>query len=237
MTKFFISLCFLFFHVNAILAQNTKEQINAIKLDESYVYGESKNKIHDTAMSYAVQDLLNNVNALRSETGLSSLGETDINNKYKELLYQRGDLVYIFIYLKKDEVLNNFSCSIQPLVSVIDEDEVDVDPNLIAFENTINGQFVDEILQNIIERQMIDNVYGYLQQAKANNKIEDFAKAKQMTEIPDCAFLVIYNRTYEVVAVLTNKIEGKRINVKTNKPDSITNYSGHGIIWYINKSI
>lgn len=238
MKKFYIILYFLLAQVNIVLAQNTlvKEQINAIKLDESYLYGEAKNKIEDVATIYAKKELLISINTLREEKHLSPLEESDISNLYQKLFYQRGELVYVFTYLKKDKILNNLSLSTPSNDSIIEEEnDVDINPRQIIIDNSADSQFHNEILQNVIERQMIENVYGYLQHAKEDNKIEQFAKAKSLTEIPDNAYIIIYNRMYQVVTILTNIINDKRINLKTNKPDLITNYSGHGVLWYINK--
>ena len=233
-TRYLIILCCLLSQVNIIVAQSSsiKEQINAIKLNDVYLYGEAKHKIEDLAILHAKKDLVNTVNALRAEMGLSSVEEANIEGLYKKLSYQRGELIYVFIYLNKEHVLNNMSSTSSNDTAT---EEVDIDPSRLFIDNSINEQYANEILQNIIERQMIENVYGYLQQAKEDNKVEKFAKARNLAEIPDNAFVIIYNRTYKVVTVLTKKVNDKRINVKTNKPDLITNYSGHGAIWYINK--
>lgn len=233
-TRYFIVLYCLLSQVNIIVAQNTtiKEQINAIKLNDIYLYGEAKHKVEDLAILHAKKDLVETVNTLRNEMGLSSMEEVDIEGLYKKLSYQRGELIYVFIYLNKEQVLNNLSSS---STNDTRTEEVDIDPSHLIIDNSINEQYANEILQNIIERQMIENVYGYLQQAKEDNKVEKFSKARNLAEIPDNAFVIIYNRTYKVVTVLTKKVNDKRINVRTNRPDLITNYSGHGAIWYINK--
>ena len=119
MKKFYIILYFLLAQVNIVLAQNTlvKEQINAIKLDESYLYGEAKNNIEDVATIYAKKELLISINTLREEKHLSPLEESDISNLYQKLFYQRGELVYVFTYLKKDKILNAFRLLMGPSLS------------------------------------------------------------------------------------------------------------------------
>lgn len=234
MIKCLFLLGFWLFYADVLSAQSdsVKQQINNIKLDESYLFGEAKDLNGDLATAYAVKDLLVCVNAFRCENKLSLIEEKSIDPVYLKLSYRRGDLTYVFTYLKKKQALE-ISSMLLPATSTVEV--ADIDPERIVIYDVADTTVHDEILQNILERQMIDDVYGYLQNLKKKDKIAGFAVAKGMLEIPDNAMLIIYNRMHKVVAVLTEKVNEERKNIRTNKPDRIFNYSGHGVLWYINK--
>ena len=66
--RYFIIFYCLLSQVNIIVAQSSsiKEQINAIKLNDVYLYGEAKHKIEELAILHAKKDLVNTVNELRT---------------------------------------------------------------------------------------------------------------------------------------------------------------------------
>ena len=66
-----------------------------------------------------------------------------------------------------------------------------------------------------------------VKQLKAEGKIEDYGRYASLDD-PDECYLIIYNREGKVVAILTPGPD--RLNVKTNQPDGVANYSGCGAI-------
>ena len=68
-----------------------------------------------------------------------------------------------------------------------------------------------------------------IKELKAEGKIGHYARYASL-EKPEIYYLAIYNTEGKVVAVLTPG--GNRINVKTNQPDKVTNYSGCGAIGF-----
>ena len=156
-TRYFIILCCLLSQVNIIVAQSSsiKEQINAIKLNDVYLYGEAKHKIENLAILHAKKDLVNTVNALRAEMGLSSVEEANIEGLYKKLSYQRGELIYVFIYLNKEHVLNNmFSTSSNDTAT----EEVDIDPSRLFIDNSINENFAKFYVIYIVSMPLLFSV-------------------------------------------------------------------------------
>ena len=95
----------------------------------------------------------------------------------------------------------------------------------------INNNYLEDIVHNVMEREMVENVWGYLSNMKTKGVIKSFGKAKSLSEIPKEAYVIIYNNSYEVVAILTPIDNGQRKNVKTGKVDDVPNYKGHGAIW------
>ena len=141
-----------------------------------------------------------------------------VNNRkelWTTLSMPRGTNMYrYFIYVKKKDIIPT--------------------DNAVVIANE-SRPAVEEKLQPVLPEAVnllagITDYYAMaekVKQLKAEGKIEDYGRYASLDD-PDECYLIIYNREGKVVAILTPGPE--RLNVKTNQPDGVANYSGCGAI-------
>ena len=207
-----------------------KQQIGDIKLNDAYVFGESCHVNENNAEKSAIADLFNSINGIY----IFSNDTNSIRRLCKKLVYTRGDIICVFLFAKissfEELSMNAYDTSTTSIIRQADASRnEDVDLSQVGVSN---GTFEREVLTNVLEREMLENVWGYLSNMKDFGRIKSLEKAKSINEIPSDSYIVIYNRKYKIVAVLMPEKDGLRRNVKNNQPDRLSNYSGNGAIWY-----
>ncbi len=204
---------------------SVKQKIQEIKLDGRYVFGESSNKEASIAYENAIDDLLFSANIIRTERGMVLLNRASLNDSIPTLTYCRGEQINVFLYLPCSDVLAISDTTGNVTVTV--PETHDVDPAFFKDSNIKN-----EILQNVLDREMIDNVWGYLDNQKKSGNVIGLGKARSVSEIPESAYLILYDNHFRAVVVLSPHNNGQRCNVRTNAPESFSSYTGHGVIWF-----
>lgn len=227
-----------------------KRRINEIKLDGRYVFGEASNTDENTAGNEALSDLKSAWN--------DTLGDKkilDLKN-IQTITYSRGEKMVVFVFVPIEPLKPETTPQAEPQVraeEVRKETPVEEAPQPVRVEEApkpvliqevtkpvsapeaapaILGYLLDDdVVLNIMEREMVDDVWRYLDVSKEKGNVAAFGTPKSMAEIPDDAILVIYDTLYSVVAVLSPIEHGKRFNFKTQLPDEVRNYSGHGVLW------
>lgn len=234
--------------------ESIKNKIKNIKLDEKYVFGESSSENREIAYDDAMRDLLTTINELRVSKGMAVLKLADIIAISSEHTYDRGEgtiLVFAFIELeralsvvpkKNAQILvdNKSSVSVQSESnpSVIAENKpavfADKQETNVSVSNDSQSALVDlnDVTRNVLEREMFQNVWGYLNLAHESGKVSQFSMVKDKSAIPSDAYVVVIARDHSVKAILTPEQNGKRLNVKSNKNDFISNYSNVAMLWY-----
>ena len=210
--------------------ETIKQQIGNIKLNDAYVFGESCHENESVADNSAIADMYNTVNGIYTNTD----NPYNIRRLCKKLVYRRGNIICVFLYAKISSLaelsMNDKDTSTTSIIRQADSTRiVDVDPSQVSDNN---GTFEREVLANVLEREMLENVWGYLSNMKAIGRIKNLSKAKSINEIPSNSYIIIYNRNYKIVAVLLPDKDGLRRNANNNQIDRLSNYSGNGAIWY-----
>lgn len=208
----------------ASLADQTddvKAQINKIKKSSQYIYAESTAPTETDARHYAEEKLYEEVNAwVATQKKMKKSSNFVVNNKkelWTTLSMPRGSNMFrSFIYVKKSDIMPTDNATIIP------------NNNLPAVEETLKVS-LPEAVSTIAECTLYSDMSTKIKQLKAEGKIKNYARYAALSN-PDNCYLVVYNREGKVVAVLTPGTE--RRNVKTNKPDSVKNYSGCGAIGF-----
>lgn len=238
----FVLVAFLSFFAYALTAQSgVEQQINDIKLDENYLYGEASDADHRVAYDLAVTDLIMTVNSVRADNGLQGIQPGDVLPLVKELSYKRGDKHEVMVYVELSEALSashkeknvpGVGGGTPTAPPARKPDPVPSVPS--SSSNTTVGNIGDEVFVNLLEREMADNILGYLENAKRSGKIADFGIVRSLEEIKSLAdcYMVLYRRDKSVAALLSPKQNGSRTNIRNKTADSLQNYRGHGIIWF-----
>lgn len=198
---------------------DVKKEINKIKKSSQYIYAESTAPTEEDARAYAEERLFDEVNKwVSTQKKMKGSANLVVNNRkelWTTLSMPRGTNMYrYFIYVKKKDIIPT--------------------DNAVVIANE-SRPAVEEKLQPVLPEAVnllagITDYYAMaekVKQLKAEGKIEDYGRYASLDD-PDECYLIIYNREGKVVAILTPGPD--RLNVKTNQPDGVANYSGCGAI-------
>ena len=198
---------------------DVKKEINKIKKSSQYIYAESTAPTEEDARAYAEERLFDEVNKwVSTQKKMKGSANLVVNNRkelWTTLSMPRGTNMYrYFIYVKKKDIIPTDNA-----VVIANESRPAVEEKLqLVLPEAVN------LLAGITDYYaMAEKV----KQLKAEGKIEDYGRYASLDD-PDECYLIIYNREGKVVAILTPGPE--RLNVKTNQPDGVANYSGCGAI-------
>ena len=213
--------CLPFVRLLADQTDEVKEQINKIKKSTQYIYAESTASTEADARNYAEQKLYEEVNAwVATQKKMKQSANLVVNNKkelWTTLSMPRGSNMFrSFIYVKKSDIT--------PTENAV----VISNNNRPAVEETLKAS-LPEVVGTIAACTEYSDMSDKIKTLKAEGKIKDYARYAALSN-PDNCYLVIYSKEGKVVAVLTPGTE--RRNVKTNKVDSVKNYSGCGAIGF-----
>lgn len=203
--------------------ESIRKQINSIKKNNAYLYGEATAETEEDAKSIAEDILYQEINEwIAKKKKLQGSSNIFVNNKKEfQTFYSlpRGNMFRSFVYVKKSDIVSG-------------DGYVELIPTPAPKEEVGNSK-VEEIYPEVVN--MIASYSDYynmadkIKELKAAGKIGHYARYASL-EKPEIYYLAIYNSEGKVVAVLTPGTN--RINVITGEPDKTTNYSGCGAIGF-----
>ncbi len=207
------------FSLFADQTDEVKKQINKIKKSSQYIYAESTAPTEADARSYAESKLYEEINKwVATQRKLKKSPNLVVNNRkelWTMLSMPRGSNMYrSFLYVKKNDIL--------PTENAVIISNQSLPPVEESMKETL-----PEIVAEIAACTQYGDMAAMVKQAKNEGKIKNYGRYASLAN-PDKCYLIIYNREGKVVATLTP--EPDRKNIKTNKPDSVKNYSGCGAI-------
>lgn len=218
-------------------------QINAIKKNSGYIYGDATLPTLADAVSFAYERLQEEIlewSQLDSIT-LKVKSAVEINSLADTIMTRRAEMYRVFAYVKKsDLMLQNDSIREEPQPSsTITESIAKPKDSLVtdSIKQVIKQRFggkksrQSDALLRIKEAKNFFELKQIMQPLKENGKIIDYGKyatAKQ----PELCYLIVYDPAGNICALL-GKGEAVRKNLKTGRDDSISNYRGCGAIWFM----
>lgn len=227
MVRFFFSLCLSLLTVVSLFAQSDiRKQINEIKLDESFIKTEANDEQEDAAFKSAALNLIYNYNSERLGKNLDTLSIEVLKPALKSLVYARGEIkrVLVFIEVAVADSLSDTHEKENAAVAETKKEEIPV-------MNVGHISSYNEILLLLCDIEMVDEAVKLILSQKDEGKISEFGQLKSITDIPQDAYLIIYDRQRSVRAILAPQGTGYH-NIKRDCDDAITNYSGSGAIWF-----
>lgn len=211
------------------LAMDSKlEDINAIKKSSEFLYAEAtmptttgadstaRQMLHEEIIRWTTEELLEPMDSI---SALRLCEEADT------MTTPRANMFRVFTYIRKNKVSPMFK---------IQEDE----PSLLndstrknlmrrfGTQKKIDGRTLQEIMKarNFFELKEI------MEPLKKKGQIIDYGKYATAKN-PDECYLIVYDPAGNIKAWLDRGKDPRR-NLKTQKPDAISNYRGCGAIWF-----
>jgi len=200
--------------------EQMKREINKVKKNSAYLYGEANADTEEEARGLAEEILYSEINSWAAKKKRLQGGELVINNK-KELQtclsLPRGNMVRAFIYVKKSDIMASRNA------------EVIQAPPVSSAEQSTVALVYPKAVETIAACTEYVQLEPKLEAEKQAGHIRHYALYGKLTNV-DPYYLVIFNKAGKVVAVLSTG--PNRVNVKTGQPDDVANYSGCGAIGF-----
>lgn len=206
-----------------------KKDITKIKKSPLYLYQEATMSDKEEAMETALQLLQSEVQRWVAEKkkrkeAASDLIITNVEQITEALELPRGDMYRAFVYVKKSDVLVSKNTMVADMPSILEKSENFRSSNEIMSAPKIEHP---EYILRLLDLKLYDEVKPCLDAMKSEGKVLEYARYAKLSQ-PENYVLIIYNQQGEVEAILSDGAE--RVNLKTNLPDGVSNYSGRGAI-------
>ena len=254
MKKRIINLLSFVMFASALWAQSNLSEINRIKRDKDYLYGEATLESKDAALKLAYELLEVEIKnwASGKNSKISSVTAMKVYEYADTILLRRHNMVRAFVYVKtsnlkaiKGKTLNVDLDRDKPLSKPIgqpakesvpapmEEKHPVMEPEVVEAAPVVpvakQKTIADEVLERVMEENTFNDLEKVIKPLKAEGKITDYGKYPTMTDPANC-YLIVYDRQAQIRAFLDKGVD-KRRNLKTGLEDSEKNYHGCGAIW------
>lgn len=224
-------------------ADDVAKNINKIKRDTTYIYGETTMKDLSEAYNGARAILEMKVGDwVRSQHPDEGIEVCIVKAKehFIQLETRRGDFYRAFVYVQKSDIL--------PIADKSEVTVLDVSP--IAVENQAKpsiafGTTEEKLEETVVETPTLEltstekemrqirsfyDVEPYINGMKSKGRIKAYGKYATMPEDEDC-HLFVYDQQGNISALL-RKSGTKQYNLNTLKEDNVKNHKNCGAIWF-----
>lgn len=245
-----VYLCTALMLTASLWAQNSISDINRIKRDKAYLYGEATLDTKASALKLAYELLEVEIKnwALQKDDKISSVMASRIYEFADTIILQRRNMVRAFVYVKTSHLKaikgkkltvqvdgdQPLTKPIEPDVEQVAADEPEVAQPIIAASepqpNDPKPTVADEVLGQLKAVDSFSDLEKTMKPLKARGKILDYGKYPTMTD-PANSYLIIYDRQGQIKALL-GKGTSSRENQASGAADSEKNYPGCGAIWF-----
>lgn len=227
-------------------------QMNEVKLDERYIYGEAFDENKDIAFNNALADLVSNANEIRESKGKSVLQVSDLQLVIKEMRYVNGTRWTSFVYIPLEQMLAIVGKKHDVIVvgqqKLPQEDTSPVAEQPVTQPQTF--KFVpsrsqasqqpaneapasNDLLELLSTQENWIEIRGILSTFKHEGKIIETGQTVSIDEVPEDAYSILMDGMGGILSILAPKNSSRRINYKTHLVDSETNYNNlKFIVWY-----
>jgi len=243
----------------ATCAQNSISDINRLKRDKDYLYGEATMDTKDAALKLAYELLEVEIKnwAINKDQKISSVLASKVYDYADTIVLKRHNMVRAFAYVKKSNLKavkgKNFKVDVnreKPLSKPLDEPQEEaasasitepvqpVQTEVVESEQQMEPiQAAATLEEKVIEElKTVTSFYDLekkMKPMKAAGEITDYGKYTTMSDPENC-YLIVYDQQATVKAML-GKGKKFRKNLNTGLDDSEKNYRGCGAIWFKTK--
>ena len=204
-------------------SEEAKKTINSIKKNSQYIYAEATAATQQDAKDLAEEILYEEINSYVASKKKMRINPKIVINNRKELVSSlalpRGNMFRSFIYVKKSDVL---AVENSEMIGNKTSNGETAAATTTPVVSTVTPVYADEVKQ-VMACSTFDEVKNLMTKLKSEGKIRHFGGYASL-EDPDPYYLAIYNRQYQIVAVLTPG--PNRTNTKKGEEDKVTKYKG-----------
>lgn len=252
----FCMMALAVFLCTAAMAQGVgvEARIDSIKLDESFVYGESYDENAALAYDNALSDLLVTANELRAAQGRDLLAKGSLQVRVKELTYTFGQRNTVFLYIPVDEMLALADKPLggvvqqasqqqpvqqqqQPVQQPAQQSQQPAQPQGNHYvpstpQSTVTTpQLPDDVTRTICGQDNWVEIKSFLSEYKHSGKISQTGATKALAEAPADAYAILMDGMGGIISILAPVANGQRAELKANGKTSDNNECKF-IVWY-----
>lgn len=226
--KPFILLLMALFTSISTQAQSISKQINDVKRSDAYLSAEATLETKEKALALAHELLAQQIEEYAAtQQQLKQAPNVivkDVASKAQLLQMKRGEMVRVFLYVKKTDIIaaNNTQVLVQP--SNPPQQHQFTPPTPL---NSWQQQAIND-LQACPNVNLLQEKLGQL---RSQRKVKRFG-APDTCRRPDEAYWAILDAEGNLVTILAPASQGQRTNLRTGQNDTLANYQGMGAIWF-----
>lgn len=222
------------------------EKINEVKSDEAYIYGEGYNANESTAYDKALIDILEYAIEFRFNNGNEKkITIADIRPIVNQINHFDGKQYNILVYIPRNQILSLTGQVAESVPQKQSAIKGEVDPmqnNPSTMPSTLSqtdepvsppSNVANDVLYIICNQDNWTEIKGLLTDYKKRGEIKDTGFCTDPAESPIDSYCILIDELYGVLAVMSPKSSGSRINLKTNQTDQESNYPNcKVIVWF-----
>ena len=242
MKRTLLALSFLLMHLSFCMAQDVAKDMNKIKRDTMYIYGEATMKDLNEAYNGACAILEMKVGDwVRSQHPNEGIEVCIVKAKehFVQLQTRRGDFYRAFVYVRKSDILpvaDKSEVTVLEIEPVKQPNLPVAEPAIIIEEDTpaeIEKAPVLELTPDEKQMKLVRSFYDvepYIKGLESKGKLKKYGKYATMPTEADC-HLFVYDKQGNITALL-RKSGTTQYNLNTLKEDNVKNYKNCGAIWF-----
>lgn len=244
--RLLMAILAVFMTIPAICQESDSKKINKIKRDSQYLYAEATMKNAQEAYNTALE-LLNNyideyVQTKKKFKSSDNIIIKDMEKSSEKIQMKRGEMVRVFVYVKKSDIIPAENSSMRENVGKKEEDDSKKQKSKTS-PTTSDGKKIkgdaslhlstpwqQDIIDKILSCSTLIEAKAFMNRQKAEYKIKRIGNMSNCKNAAEC-FWVISDATGAVVTVL-GPGSGQRTNFKTLQLDALENYAKDTAIWF-----
>lgn len=235
-----------------------EEEMNRIKLDMKYVFGEGSSDSKDDAYGIALADFVSVANEYRGNEGKAPIAAGSIQPMLRELVCTGDSRIQILLYMEYDKMMQLKGQDDGPKYTVgqpaqqqpaqpqpqaqpapqpqPQQAQPQPEQKTLTFvpNQTAAGTGLSKDMTLALCAQ--DNwmeVKGFLTDYKRGGFISATGAVTSASQVPDDAYAILIDGMGGILSILTPRNSGNRIDLRTNQSDNETNHSDcKFIVWY-----
>ncbi len=221
-------LFFVGFAAQGVAQAEKKAEINKIKKSDSYIYAEATLATPEEAAAFAEELLYHEINKwVATQKKLKNAENIVIKDSklaQQSIALPRGNMFRAFFYVKKSDIMAADNTTI---IRQQGEGAASTGNTVTVIDNAVPAPMqLSEPLKTIVAAQKFTELRSIITRFKAEGSVTAYDLYTNLSDASEY-YLIVSDRQQQIVAVLAPGGDS-RLNLKTNKPDAVSNYAWHG---------
>ncbi len=249
MKKILSTISLLFIAVT-MMAQTSMSEINRIKRDAEYLYGEATMNDKQAALQLAYELLETEIKnwAAAKNSKITSVTASKIFEVADTIILSRRNMIRAFVYVstknlkaQKGKTLTIEINKSEPITKTVVEkkEETVVQANPVTPATVIKEEPKKVVptkpknaaLEKILRLTTFYDLEKTIEPLRIEGKVKSYGKYATMKNPEEC-YLIIYDTDANIRAILGKGTDSRK-NLRTGKDDTERAYKGCGAFWFI----
>lgn len=245
-----LSLFLLLLVAVTTMAQTTMGEINRIKRDSEYLYGEATMNDKQAALQLAYELLETEIKnwAAAKNSKITSVTASKIFEVADTIILSRHNMIRAFVYVSTKNLkaqkgktltieINKSEPITKPVVEKKEEPVVQANPVTPATvikeepKKVVPTKPKNDALEKLLKLTSFYDLEKTIEPLRIEGKIKSYGKYATMKNPEEC-YLIIYDTDANIRAILGKGTDSRK-NLRTGKDDTERAYKGCGAFWFI----